>query len=220
MKIVFYIILTVFLLLYAIDENHQRVEVARGKWKTEMLTRNGYPPIDEPGFCFYCTYIKPLIEDNEAMRSKNGKESKSEDNQQGIINWDEPEDVTQTINFFGKEVNLNNRIMSQLKKVASHDKNISIKDNIIKVGDVEWGINVSPDYIMLYSSIQPNDPRMKFVKEYLTGIYGEPYDDEYDGLDIKWSSSPDHNNIFAGGCTLVHLRRVHTEEGGTLLIFQ
>ncbi len=70
-KVVICIFCTLLFLLYIIAENHQRVEVARGKWKTEMLTRNGYPPIEEPGFCFYCTYIKPLIEKNNMAKDYN-----------------------------------------------------------------------------------------------------------------------------------------------------
>jgi hypothetical protein len=70
-----------------------------------------------------------------------------------------------------------------------------------------------PDGIALMTFVQPDDPKMKRVVKYLNSIYGKPYDDEEDGYSIKWSSS-------SPGRTLVHLRRVHTEEGGTFLIFQ
>ena len=43
---------------------------------------------------------------------------------------------------------------------------------------------------------------------------------EEDGYDIKWSSSDNPSDIFRPGSTLVHLRRVHSEEGGTILFFQ
>ena len=69
------------------------------------------------------------------------------------------------------------------------------------------------------TSVQPNDPRMKQVVTYLNRIYGKPYDDEEDGFSIKWSSSDDSLDIF-NGSTLVHLRRVHSDEGGTFLIFK
>ncbi len=70
------------------------------------------------------------------------------------------------------------------------------------------------------TSIQPDDPKMKQVIKYLTGIYGKPYEDEEDGYDIIWSSSDDSLDEFSLDCTLVHLRRVRSEEGGTCLIFQ
>ena len=67
------------------------------------------------------------------------------------------------------------------------------------------------------TSVQPNNPKMKHVVKYLTGIYGKPYEDEEDGYDIKWSSSDDLLDIFRPGCTLVHLRRIRSEEGGTII---
>ena len=61
---------------------------------------------------------------------------------------------------------------------------------------------------------------MKRVVKYLNRIYGKPYQDEDDGYNIKWSSSDDTLNIFKPDCTLVHLRRVNSEEGGTFLFFK
>ena len=74
--------------------------------------------------------------------------------------------------------------------------------------------------IVLMTSVQPDDPKMKQVVKYLTTIYGKPYEDEEDGYDIKWSSSDDPLDEFRPDCTLVHLRRIRSEEGGTCLIFQ
>ena len=74
--------------------------------------------------------------------------------------------------------------------------------------------------IVLMTSVQPDDPKMKQVVKYLTGIYGKPYEDEEDAYDIKWSSSDDSFDVFKPDCTLVHLRRIRSEEGGTCLIFQ
>ncbi len=74
--------------------------------------------------------------------------------------------------------------------------------------------------IVLMTSVQPDDPKMKQVVKYLTGIYGKPYEDEEDGYDIKWSSSDDPLDVFRPDCTLVHLRRIRSEEGGTVLIFE
>jgi hypothetical protein len=76
--------------------------------------------------------------------------------------------------------------------------------------------------IVLMTSVQPDDPKMKQVVKYLNRIYGKPYqddEDEEDGYDIKWSSSDDPVDIFRPGSTLVCLRRVHSDEGGTFLFF-
>lgn len=62
-KIFWTVLILIVVALYVIAENHEYAEKDRGRWKTEMLEKNGYPPIEEPAFCFYCTYIKPLIKE-------------------------------------------------------------------------------------------------------------------------------------------------------------
>ena len=124
-----------------------------------------------------------------------------------------------TINsFLGKPIIINDSICEQIASVANQDGMLSYNDSIIQIGDVRWRINLMPNSIALMTSVQPDDPKMKQVVKYLNSIYGEPYDEYEDGFSIKWSSSGDSLDVFRG--TLVHLRRVHTEEGGTFLIFQ
>ena len=122
--------------------------------------------------------------------------------------------------FWGKPIVINDKIYEQISAIAAQDKILSYSDSIIQIGDVRWRINLMSDGIVLLTSVQPDDPKMKQVVKYLTGIYGKPYEDEEDGYDIKWSSSDDSLDIFKPDCTLVHLRRIHSEEGGTCLIFQ
>jgi hypothetical protein len=97
---------------------------------------------------------------------------------------------------------------------------LSYSDSIIQIGNVKWRIKLMSNNIVLMSSVQPDNPKMKQVVKYLNSIYGKPYEDEEDDYDIKWSSSDDPLNIFRSGCTLVHLRRVRSEGSGTSLIFQ
>ena len=122
--------------------------------------------------------------------------------------------------FLGKPIVINDKIYDQISAIANQDKNLSYSDNIIQIVDVRWRVNLMSGGIVLMTSVQPNNPKMKHVVKYLTGIYGKPYEDEEDGYDIKWSSSDDLLDIFRPGCTLVHLRRIRSEEGGTCLIFQ
>ncbi len=123
--------------------------------------------------------------------------------------------------FMGKTIVLNNKICEQISAIAKQDEMLSYSDSIIYIGKVRWHINLQhPETgIMLYSYVEPDMPQMKNVIRYLNSIYGEPYEDETDGYDVKWSSS-DPNDIFNGRYTLVHMRRVHSEEGGTLLFFK
>ena len=122
--------------------------------------------------------------------------------------------------FLGKPIVINDKIYKQISAIAAQDKMLSYSDSIIQIGDVRWRINLMSDGIVLLTSVQPDDPKMKQVVKYLTGIYGKPYEDEEDGYDIKWSSSDNPSDIFRPGNTLVHLRRIRSEEGGTFLFFQ
>ena len=119
--------------------------------------------------------------------------------------------------FLGKPIVINNSVYEQISTIAEQDKMLSYSDSIIQIGDVRWRVNLMPDAIALMTSVQPDDPKMKYVVRYMNSIYGKPYQDDDDGFSIKWSSSGDSLNIFSG--SLVHLRRVHTEEGGTFLFF-
>lgn len=122
--------------------------------------------------------------------------------------------------YLGKPIVINDKIYEQISVVAVQDKRVSYSDSIIQIVNVRWRVNLMSGAIVLMTSVQPDDPKMKQVVKYLNSIYGKPYENEEDGYDIKWSSSDDPLDIFRPGCTLVHLRRVRSEEGGTCLIFQ
>ena len=107
-----------------------------------------------------------------------------------------PQDAIQS--FLGRPVVINDSVCEQIGAIATQDEIHSCEDSIVTIAGVKW--------------------RMKEVVKYLNGIYGNPYDEE-DEYSIKWSLSLDPNNIFNGHCTIVHLRRVHSDEGGTFLLF-
>ena len=114
---------------------------------------------------------------------------------------------------------LNDLLYEQIATIAEQDEMLSYSDSILQISDVRWRVNIDLPNIVLFTSVQPDDPKMKQVVKYLNSIYGKPYDDEADGFNIKWSSSDDSLDIFRPGSTIVHLRRVHSEEGGTFLLF-
>ena len=122
--------------------------------------------------------------------------------------------------FLGKPIVINDKIYEQISAIAAQDKMLSYSDSIIQIGNVRWCINLMSDNIVLMTSVQPDEPKMKQVVKYLTDIYGKHYEDEEDGYDIKWSSSDNPSDIFRPGSSLVHLRRVRSEEGGTILFFK
>ena len=120
--------------------------------------------------------------------------------------------------FLGKPIILNDSLCEQVAAIAKQDNMLSYGDSILQIGDVKWRINIMDDRVALMASVQPDAPKMKQVVKYLSGIYGEPYDAE-DEYSIKWSSSDDSLDIFKPDSTLIHLRRVHSEEGGSFLFF-
>ena len=126
--------------------------------------------------------------------------------------------------FLGKQIILNDSICEQIAAIAEQDKMLSYADSILQIGDVRWRVNINKTMfkgipsqgVTLMTSVQPDDPKMKLVVQYLNRIYGKPYDEVEDGMRIKWSTS---DNKYEAGCTLIHLRRVHSDEGGTFLHF-
>jgi len=59
-RIILWSIAVLIIIAYMIDENHRKVEAEWGEWKEATL--DGANP-QKPGICFYCDYIKPLIQE-------------------------------------------------------------------------------------------------------------------------------------------------------------
>ena len=233
MRKIIFIILTLFLTIIAyflftkeikngvtIMDKYTRINVD-SLVKTEFVWKDSkgdeYPVyIAHTGSCFVIKTSKS----GEDYRAYLGEEVSEQINKE-LSNRKSNDVVAQdTISsFLGKPIVINDKIYEQISAIAAQDKMLSYSDSIIQIGNVRWRINLMSDNIVLMTSVQPDDPKMKQVVKYLTGIYGKPYEDEEDGYDIKWSSSDDPSDIFRPGSTLVRLRRVHSDEGGTFLFF-
>ena len=123
--------------------------------------------------------------------------------------------------FLGKSIVLNNSVYDQIAAIAREDKMLSYGDSVLRIGKVRWRINYheGKNSIMLMSFVEPDAPKMGPVIGYLKKIYGMPYAED-EVFDIKWSSSNDSSDVYKPGCTMVHLRRVRSDEGGTMIIFE
>ena len=129
------------------------------------------------------------------------------------------EAVYDTISFFGKPIVMDDwtSIHHQIRVIASDDDMLCYESGIhnrtLSVGKVKFGVNVDGDGIILVSSTEVDAPKMKQVVEYLKGIYGVPVEDEPDNY--WWHVGRD------GGYhgKTVRMRPLHSEEGGTVLLF-
>ncbi len=200
------------------SEDRQSQEYTETGFTWKDSKGDEYPVyIAHTGSCFVIKTSKS----GEEYRAYLGKEATEQINKE-LSNRKSNDAVAQeTISLFlGKPIVINDKIYDQLSAIATQDKMLSYSDSIIQIGNVRWRINLISDNIVLMTSVQPDDPRMKQVVKYLNSIYGKPHEDEEDGYDIKWTSSDDSLDTFNPTSALVHLRRVHSEEGGTILLFK
>lgn len=124
-----------------------------------------------------------------------------------------------TISFFGNPIVMDDwtGILHQIRVIASEDDMLCYESGIhnrtLSVGKVKFGVNIDGDGIILVSSTEVDAPKMKQVVEYLKGIYGAPEEDEPDNY--WWHVERD------GGYhgKTVRMRPLHSEEGGTVLLF-
>ena len=83
---------------------------------------------------------------------------------------------------------------------------------VLSIGEVEFGVNVHEKEIILISSTQVDDPKVKPIVNYLNGIFGEAWEDEPDNY--WWNNN---GQCKALGST-IRLRPLHSEEGGTVIM--
>ncbi len=198
------------------SENRQIQEFEKTGFTWKDSNGDEYPVyIAHTGSCFVIKTSKS----GEEYRAYLGEEASEQINKELSNRKSNDVVVQDTVSsFFGKPIVINDKIYDQISAIAAQDKMLSYSDSIIQIGNVRWCINLKSDNIVLMTSVQPDEPKMKQVVKYLTGIYGKPY--EEDDYDIKWSSSDNPSDLFRSGSTLVHLRCVRSEEGGTFLFFK
>ena len=116
-----------------------------------------------------------------------------------------------TVPFFGKSLLMDDstHIMRQIAEIAADDKMLSVERKVLTVGEVGFGINLYKSSVVLISTTQVDDPKVKDIVKYINGFYGAGDEDDPDTF--LWSSENDYLNI--------RLRPLHSDEGGTVLIF-
>lgn len=123
---------------------------------------------------------------------------------------------TDGISFFGHKLIYQSvdSVKMQIAAIAKRERNLVYKDNVLSVCGVEWGVNIRGGQIVLLTSHNPEEPKMKKVIRYLTKIYGKPEADGNDEYRLYWYKRPDTFPKVA-----VQLRRVHGDGSGTFLFF-
>ena len=72
--------------------------------------------------------------------------------------------------FLGKPLIINNRVYEQIAAISSKDDMLTYNDSIIQIGEVRWRVNLDLPRVVLFTSVQPDDPKMKQVVKYLNSI--------------------------------------------------
>lgn len=146
------------------------------------------------------------------------------DGTEGVSPVPAPSDVVDTrgehhtdgISFFGHKLIWQSvdSVKMQIAAIAKRERNLVYKDNVLSVCGVDWGVNIRGGQIVLLTSHNPEEPKMKKVVRYLTKKYGKPEVDDNDEYRLRWYKRPD---TFPNAA--VQLRRVHGDGNGTFLFF-
>lgn len=125
--------------------------------------------------------------------------------------------VSKVVSFFGETVVLDDsaHVMQQIKEIASKNDMLSVEGFVLTVGDVRFGINIREhsNFITLISSVQIDDRKMNKVRKYLSKIYGQMTDAGEDFY--YWYAS--ENDSYPGS---IRMRRLHSDESGTVMFFE
>lgn len=88
---------------------------------------------------------------------------------------------------------------------------LSTGDSIVITGGVSWRINWVDNGVVMMTSVEPDSPLMKPVIDNMSKLLGEPFENEE--YNLEWSAI-----TYQGIDYKIHLRRVRSEAGGTVVI--
>lgn len=123
--------------------------------------------------------------------------------------------ANETVSFFGEPLLMDDstHVMQQIKVIAEDDEMISVDGPILTIGNISFKINLLGDGVTLISSIPPDDPKMEQVIKYFDSIYDpmpENGANDFYSWRKKGTDGVYHN---------VRMRPLHSEEGGTTIMF-
>lgn len=125
-----------------------------------------------------------------------------------------------TINmlFLGHQIQcLMHELPLEFVRICREDENLSydsIKQNVVIYGTT-FHLNCNGNGFTLMTSVQPDTKQIQKVREAISRFHGEEnYEEEWH---YSWLPYTDSTKI-GKNYPVIHLRRVRTEEGGTVIV--
>lgn len=158
-------------------------------------------------FCISCSYDKPSTTTN-AITSKDSIKATAT--------------PTRRINmmFLGHKINCTNEELSQeFERICRDDCNLSFDStngNVTIYGTTfHLNYDVHTSRIMLVSSVQPETKEIERVRKAISKYHGEGNEEEPEHY--SWLPYTDSTRINKN-YPIIHLRRVRSDEGGTVIL--
>ena len=123
--------------------------------------------------------------------------------------------ANETVSFFGEPLLMDDstHVMQQIKVIAEDDEMISVDGPILTIGNISFKINTTGNGVTLISSTPIDDPKMEQVVKYFDSIYNPSPDNGTDDC-YRWRKKGSED-VYHDVC----MRPLHSDEGGTIIMF-
>ena len=121
----------------------------------------------------------------------------------------------EAVSFFGMPLIMDDstHIMQQILAISEDEEMISVDGPILTIGNVLFKINLLVDGVTLISSTPIDDPKMEQVVKYFDSIY-DPMPENGANDVYSWRKKGT-DGVYHN----VRMRPLHSEEGGTTIMF-
>jgi hypothetical protein len=135
------------------------------------------------------------------------------------LNAPQKQHATQGLRFLGHTLDMRNDLSREFARICREDSHLtfdSITNNVTIYGTTfRLNYRENEDGFLLVSSVQPDNPQIKKVRDAISKFHGQENIEE----DAHYSWLPFTAPTTMGqNLPVIHLRRVRSEEGGTVII--
>lgn len=142
------------------------------------------------------------------------------DSTKNHLNVSMEESVCTVIKFLGHEICIkDDNFIQEFSRICEEDDNLSL-DSVnrnVTIYGTTFHINVNrhSQGFMLMTSVQPDTRQMRIVRDAISKFHGEEnFEEDYH---YSWLPYTDSTKI-GQNYPIIHLRRVRSEDGGTVII--